>query len=349
MAQKKFKSDLFVTDEPEGYTGSKGGLANFLKPVGGDRAWKTIDVVFNYPWTTTPSLGRTEAPFVILHEFRLLDSALKNNIRYYATGAVQTTIGNVTDIQPQNDSTGSHPYYRDNNLKGYAGLFDFKHPTRFNYILPYFNETVNSVNSTWNALDIMDKIKGIAGDKVGGAVEDIVGAAGFVYEAGYPRVGIMDRPKLWNDSQFRSIEIKFPLFNTLDFSDIKKNWDLCYLLLYQNMFNKRDFVTAIPPVFYTVNVPGQFFSLAAYVSDLKIYNRGHIRRIDIDGSKKLRNIPDVFEISMTLTDMCMPSQNMQSILLSDSPVEVRTLGAITTSERNAATQTSQRLSQQEEN
>lgn len=344
MAATTFKSELFEAGEPEGYTGARGGLANFLRPPGGSNSWKTVDVVFKYPWTTTPLAGRTEAPFVILHEFRLLDSALKNNIRYYATGAVQTTVGNFT----QTDAKGVHPYFRDSNLKGYAGLFDFKHPTKFTYIFPYFNETFNGVSSTWNALDIMDKIKGLAGDKIGGGIEDIVKAAGFIYEAGYPRVGIMDRPKLWNESTPRSIEIKFPLFNTLDYSDIKKNWDLCFLLLYQNMFNKRDFVTAIPPVFYTVNVPGQFFSLAAYVSDLKIYNRGHIRRIDIDGSNKLRNIPDVFEISMTLTDMCMPSQNMQSILLSESPIDVRTINSLTGAERRASQDIKNRANQEGE-
>ena len=89
------------------------------------------------------------------------------------------------------------------------------------------------------------------------------------------------------------------------------------------MFNKRDFITAVPPVFYTAYIPGQFFSIAMYVSDLKIYNRGNIRMYPI--GSKWRNIPDVYEIDMTLTDMIMPSQNMLAQVLREAPVSVQLL------------------------
>ena len=206
-------------------------------------------------------------------------------------------------------------------MQGYAGLFDYENPSGFWYSFPYFSDTANEVQSSWSSLDILEKIKGIVGG--GGAVQKVIDVAMLGYEANYPRVGIMDRPKLWQESTPRSINIKFPLYNTINVSDIERNWELCYLLLYQNMFNKRDFITAIPPVFYTAYIPGQFFSIAMYVSDLKVYNRGNIRMYPVGG--KQRTIPDVYEIDMTLTDMIMPSQNMLAQVLRDTPVSVQNL------------------------
>lgn len=284
-----------------------GGLAKFLVPNGKP----VVDVVQNYSWTSTRRdlKAREETPYIVLTEFRLLTSSLINSAKYFLTGAQQQV---------------SNSPAAEKTMSGYKGLIDFNFPTGFSYVFPYFNDVANEVQSSWTTLDAvekgMDALGVVKGAREG--AELFLNAARTAYEANFPRVGVMDRPKLWEQSTPRSINIKFPLFNTREFKDIKNNWELCYLLLYQNMFNKRDFVTAIPPVFYTVYAPGQYYTIAAYVSDLKIYNRGNIRRLKIDSGEP-RNIPDVFEIDMTLTDMVMPSQNMLSrIMNNEAPVRV---------------------------
>lgn len=305
-------ADLWKTGTPKGLQQivqtDVGGLAEFLEPNGK----AGVDVVENYTWTLSKQdfEARKETPYAVLTEFRLLTSSLINSAKYFLTGAQQQVSNS-----PASEKT----------MSGYKGLFDFNHPTGFWYKFPYFNEIANEVQSSWTTLDAvekgMDALGVVKGAREG--AELFLNAARTAYEANFPRVGVMDRPKLWEQSTPRSINIKFPLFNTRKFSDIKKNWELCYLLLYQNMFNKRDFVTAIPPVFYTIDIPGQYFTIAAYVSDLKIYNRGNMRRIKID-SGNARNIPDVFEIDMTLTDMVMPSQNMLSRIMNNkNPVQVQ--------------------------
>jgi hypothetical protein len=305
-----YTSDLFKSEDPAGFStvGGPGGLAKFLVPQGTG----AVDVVFDYPWTLTKQTGRTETPFIVLTEFRLLQSALMNSARYFLTGLSQQALATKS-------------VYLD-RMRGYGGLFDFSNPTGFWYQIPYFSEVSNEVSSSWATLDILEKIKSAASNlglgDAGTLAEGALKVGMLAMEANYPRVGVADRPKLWEQSTPRNINIKFPLFNTADFNDIKKNWDLCYLLLYQNMFNKRDFITSIPPVFYTVSVPGQFFSIAMYVSDLKIYNRGNIRRMDIGG--KTVNIPDIYEVDISLTDMIMPSQNMLAELLNEQPVQVFT-------------------------
>jgi hypothetical protein len=318
---------LFESKPPtSGYlvTTNKGGLVDFLVPKGTG----AVDVINNYRWTLTQhndeQQAREETPKAILKEYRMLQSALVNSARYYAVGASQQLPGG------QQQSTGNQEPYitTEPGMQGYQGLFDYSNGTGFEYTFPYFNEVSNEVDSTWTTLDILEKIKGATNyvsPQIGEMVDLAAGAYMFGKEANYPRVGVMDRPKLWESSNFRTINIRFPLFNTYDFNDIKDNWDLCYLLMFQNMFNKRDFITAIPPVFYRVYIPGQFFSIAMYVSNLKIYNRGNIRNLDIDGTGKKRNIPDVYEIDMTLTDMVMPSQNMMRVLQNEDPVTVENI------------------------
>lgn len=328
MAATDFTSALFDSKPPtSGYlvTTNKGGLVDFLVPKGTG----AVDVVNSYRWTLTEhnddQKAREETPKVILKEYRMLQSALVNSARYYAVGASQQLPGNG-----EQQSTGNQEprITTEPGMQGYQGLFDYTNATGFEYTFPYFSEVSNEVDSTWTTLDILEKIKGATNyvsPKIGEVVDLATGAYMFGKEANYPRVGIMDRPKLWESSNFRSINIRFPLFNTYKFEDIKQNWDLCYLLMYQNMFNKRDFITAIPPVFYTAYIPGQFFSIAMYVSNLKIYNRGNIRNLAIDDTGKKRNIPDVFEIDMTLTDMVMPSQNMMKVLQNEDPVTVENI------------------------
>ena len=285
------------------------GLADFLQPAGTE----SIDVVNKFRWTLTEEQGRAETPQVFLDEYRILQSALVSSARYYTAGLSQQVI------------SSKNPYLKEKHMTGYAGFMDFENPTGFKYVFPYFADIGYDVTSSWSTLDILEKARNASS-----TVETLGKIGNFLYEAAYPRVGIMDRPKLWESSDFRSINIKFPLYNTVDTNDIQLNWELCYLLTYQNMFNKRDFITAIPPVFYTVYIPGQFFSIAMYVSDLKIYNRGNIRRISLDTDQQgltIRNIPDVYEIDITLTDMIMPSQNTFSAIWDEQPVVVSNLNS----------------------
>lgn len=334
MAEEtSYSSGLFKTGN------NAAGKAPFLEPGANGGG---VDVLYNYPWTLTPPSGRTETPYAVLTEFRVLRSALESSAAYYLNGvaqiaqdtgeAVVAAAGAVKNaVTGTQNGTGEPQAGTPDKtehlavMEGYRGLLDFKNPTNFWYQFPYFSDVANEVQSSWTALDILEKAKAaanIVSPALGKGADLAVGAFMLGREAKYPRVGIMDRPKLWQESTFRSINIKFPLFNTESVSDIQKNWDLCYLLLYQNMFNKKDFITGVPPVFYTVNIPGQFFSIGMYVSDLKIYNRGNFRNMLVGGHR--RNIPDVFEIDMTLTDMIMPSQNMLSVLLREKTVNVQT-------------------------
>ena len=130
---------------------------------------------------------------------------------------------------------------------------------------------------------------------------------------------VIDKPLIWTTSQPRNFVISFPLFNT-DFLDdnsgektITRNWELCYLLAYQNLYNKKNLFKGTPPVFYEIEVPGVHYTKAGYVNDLKILNIGNTRLLDLpigsNGERRSVNVPDAYFVVMSLIDFFMPSKN----------------------------------------
>lgn len=292
-----------------------------------------------------------EVPYVKLREYRVDESTIKTQLSYYLNGAGQTAFNTGTDLLDVAAGTtnaftdalaGGANYYFGTNFQGtnyqgpegnkdvnllapYENLFP-RNPTGNNYILPYFDDVNFEVNTPqWASLDTLEagakaleSGAGILGGEgaanvVGGLLRGGAAVGGAVLAAAYPKIGIMDRPKLWQSHDYRTIQIKFPLFNTVNADDWYKNRNLCWILVNQNLFTKRDFITGVPPVYYEVIVPGQHYSYAACVTNITIYNRGNMRKFkEADGSDAI--VPDAYEVSITLTDMVMPSRNLfQSI------------------------------------
>ena len=266
-----------------------------------------INVVQNYCWTLSKNLNNSadsmnEVPFVDLREYQIDESTITNQLKFYSE-AIKTAFAGGDLMAP------------------YEKLFPRK-PTNNSYKFPYFSETNFEINTpVWASLDTLEQgaksaesLAGVLGGKgfaeaVGGAIQGTAAVAGAALAFSYPKVGIMDRPRLWQSHDFRTISIKFPLFNIVKSDDWKKNRGLCWTLINSNLFYKRDFITGIPPVYYEVSIPGQHYSYASCVTNLTINNRGNMRRLqDSKGNDAI--VPDAYEISMTLTDMVMPSRNL---------------------------------------
>lgn len=136
-----------------------------------------------------------------------------------------------------------------------------------------------------------------------------------------PAVGLLDPPHLFQSSSPRQIQISFYLYNTHSTSSNKKdveqtiikNWELCYMLSYQNSVNKKNFFTGLCPVFYRVIIPGVHYSKASIITNLSISNVGNIRKLvlPIDGGSDTDvNVPDAYKIDINLQDVFMPSKNL---------------------------------------
>jgi hypothetical protein len=97
------------------------------------------------------------------------------------------------------------------------------------------------------------------------------------------------------------------------------------LVIQANVLNEKIILETVVEVIGIVSKEERslYNAIEVNVSDLKIYNRGNIRMYKV--KNKWRNVPDVYEIDMTLTDMIMPSQNMLSVILKESPINVQQL------------------------
>lgn len=304
------------TQKPAGYQSK--ATASIYRPAGTG----VVDVINDYTWTLTPPAGRKEIPSIILTEYQVNETTISRQYDFYTTGLGSGTFA-PTDI-----------------LSPYDSLFPKDQPTDFNYKFPFYSDVNFEVNTPqWASLDTLEAAKGAAIDAgtflggqlgatiVGKTTELLTGLVGAGLAANYPKVGIMDRPKLWQSHDFRTYTIKCPLYNTVNTDPNGQEWvknrELCELLINQNLYNKLTFITGIPPVFYEVLIPGQHYSPAACVTNLVIYNRGNMRqftiRPDTDsqgrpipyaGDNYEYNVPDVYEINMTLTDLVIPSKNL---------------------------------------
>jgi hypothetical protein len=277
----------------------------------------TVNVVKNYRWTLSPK-EIDEVPYIYLEEYKVDESTIQTQLKYYTQGGADFLTGNTSKMSP------------------YENLFPRNGDPVNTYIFPYFTDVNYELNTPeWQSLDTLEQgskfLEGAAG-VLGGdaaakftqtAIQGLFQTAGAALAYSYPKVGIMDRPKLWQSHQFRTINIKFPLFNTYGPSDWKKNRELCWTLVNQNLFTKRNIAVGYPPNYYEVYIPGQHYSYAASVTNLIINNRGNTRTLKNEAGQSFI-VPDVYEINMTLTDMVMPSRNQyQEIQEKEQRVTVR--------------------------
>ena len=336
-----------IKTKPLGYN-TPGKLASELIPI---NPGVPIDIIRDFSWTLTPLNEKTVAnvPVIYLNEYYQIESQLNQALLPYGGGGLPKIGDGLTDKYNFINALSQYTTIDSKNVNSsdlYKGLFDHLHPG-FKYVFPNFSKTFYDIGNTWERTDILDTLLSLS-EQVGGMATKglgaIVGAMGkaaesstklldlinklprqlktlelFNLASSNPTVGLMDPPSIWQSSDKRNITFEFPLYNINVFKDstptdtIAKNWELCYLLTYQNLVNKKNFYTGIPPVFYEVIIPGIHYCKASYMSNISITNVGNIRnlKLDVNGNTNVSvNVPDAYMISITLTDLLMPSKNL---------------------------------------
>ena len=282
----------------ETINGGQGSLAPKAVPDPALGGSNMFNIVKSFPWTLTPLAGRDEVPYVRLTEYKCNESEIKRQASFY---------------------TGKAFFGQEKKptLELYKEIFSHYDPTGFSYWFPYFSDSNFQLSTpNWQKLDGAGKqIKGLVsgavdmafGDKWGKTADGALDFGEQLIEKSaqmeYPSVGILDRPRVFHEHSERQITISFPLYNTKDPGDVDKNYALLQLLMSQNLFNKRDYITGVPPVFYDVYIPGQYYCWASAMTDISIKNLGNVRLINE------RIVPDAYQVSLTLSEMTMPSKN----------------------------------------
>jgi len=173
-------------------------------------------------------------------------------------------------------------------LKPYYGLYGAS-PTGFNYYFPYFHTDWKQVGSKWDSLESGNTLQTKTG-LIQDMVDTFFGTDGVTQEL-QSLVNLnpntlgtyIERPQVYsyNASEGSTVNFTTTLLNTDNVDDVVRNWQLCFLLSYQNLPNKQNKVTLEPPVIYEIEIPGLFYSPYAYISKIRITNRGATRLMEL--------------------------------------------------------------------
>jgi hypothetical protein len=247
----------------------------------------------------------------------LLGSISNFGSNLLGSGAVQLFTGrNTNDFFSQTtaSSMGS------DILAPYEGLY-ITEDTKFTYRMPYFENMQNAVTNAFNDDDQ------ILSRKSFGLSKFIAGAASLAENLSYTLAGTInitepgiyiEKPKFYNfASSGDVITFSFPLINTgwATFEDVQKNWQLIFMLIYQNRANRKSRDLIDPPCLYEVSIPGIKYMPYAFIKSLGVQFMGARRAYSMNvpslkGFTRIKTIiPDAYMVTISLQGLVAETQN----------------------------------------
>lgn len=195
------------------------------------------------------------------------------------------------------------------NLKSLEGIY-FTKPTGFHYRLPLYDAP-----STDTAKFGDGNTSGIIGTVVeaGQAIVDNISKA-----VNFAQPGVfIEKPQYFQGAEGRTESVQFPLSNTVRrgaVSPIQQNYELLWLLAFQNKPYKTSFSRTPPPKIYSISVPGQYSMPYAFISGMSVEFVGTVRKTKVavpsgngkDGiSSKVitTNVPEAYQVKLEFTSL----------------------------------------------
>jgi len=296
----------------------------------------SIDVYNTFDWTASPINNAgfaniTKPPFAKLTEYRLDDRAVINSILYYVQAAgdqigaiagvvapsVAGTIKNLADTvrdgvlgatgvdvnKEKIEEASASPW-----ITPYEGLYLMK-PTQFTYFLPYFeNDAFAPARSSYSEMSY----PGVS--IIRGARDTTTEMSRIVSPGQY-----IESPKLFtlSDGNSPSLEINFPLLNTISFESAVRNYQFLWLLMFQNTPQRVTKSVVEMPRMYDVQIPGVAFLKYAYIESMVVNFIGVRRRVIIPMPACPNNppeveviMPDAYSVKLTVKSLVMNANNM---------------------------------------
>jgi TATA-box binding protein (TBP) (component of TFIID and TFIIIB) len=321
-----------------------------------------VDVVNNYDWKVSPNSNIVEQPYIILREYRIHKSPLLAQLSYTVKAGVENLGGGIkgvlaalapegsenkalqgiegllnflgdgaekvsdfitTSLDTIETSVGVGAVEEDlsGNLKPFQGLYYLK-KTNFTYKLPYFSGKMIERGSSWS-----DQYSGSS--DITSLIQDGIN---FIASkgSGIPILGPFAEPGLYIEraKYFQPmpgqdpITVKFPLLNTLNSESIQKNFNLIWLLCFQNSSMRRNKTDVFPPCIYRVLIPGVRFMLYASIQNITIEYVGTRRRMPIvhpaTGETIDTAIPEAYNVEITINSLTTECGNFLLESLTDN-------------------------------
>ena len=248
----------------------------------------------------------------------------------------------------------------DESLNPYRNLYTTE-KTGWGYVLPYLGAgNMTDITNTFSQSDFKtrfltpwDKASQDLKDpkseknKTPGSILGSAFAASNSFVGGAAGAIRAENPQSFTGTSSESIKVVFYLLNTINSEDIRKNYEFCYLLTYQNLPNRRSINVLDSPPLYRAKVDGYKTLPICYMNDLKIENVGAVRLVDIgktsdknvfnsvlrgaeENSNTVKIIPEAYKISFTLQSVFMNSQNM--FVFAANPQGIVTTNVVTTAD-----------------
>lgn len=313
-----------------GKTASYGGndvfarrISKATSSVGG-----MIDVYNSFDWSTSPyplwdNTLKDLIPFARIKEMHLKDDAIYNALKYYTTTVLQTgntTIQNmlkkIADALGINSQQTSQSNSTTKNwMTPYDGLYSTDTKDCFTFTFPYFdNKAMNNVVGNYEDISTPTGGFNIAKTISNTAEEASNVSRLFVAPGQY-----IEKPKLFSAATAGnpSITVSFPLLNTLNFASAVKNFQLLWLLIFQNTPQRLTKTIINFPSLYEVHVPGVTFMNYAHMSNMQVDFIGNRRMVEVDmppGPDLPARIkvvmPDAYNVTMTFTSLVVNANNL---------------------------------------
>lgn len=239
------------------------------------------DVVNNLSWSVSNStLARKECPIIQFTEYQQTVAAFTQSLNFLALQGSK----NLKDGDTANEAITK------TNDDPYKGLYTGD-PTGNFYTFPFYNQYHHETTNSWG--ENRGNLQGVV-DK----------GLDYLRKFYLPTAG-MEVAQQWQGSTASIFTFSFYLLNTVDPKvDIPKNVAFVTALVHNNLLDRKNIFAGAPPVIYSYSIPGIRTSPAAVLSNVTIRNIGQINMI---GGQ---NIPDAYEVLLTVTDLIKESRQI---------------------------------------
>lgn len=198
-------------------------------------------------------------------------------------------------------------------LKSYIGIY-LTEATGFQYALPYFGDVSYNVANNWQS-DIQVKPFLDPTAKAKDWIDQAAATLNILQPGTY-----VERPKYFHyPTEGDSITVRFPLINTTqkngDIVPYQQNYELIWLLAFQNKPYRTSFSRILPPKIYTLSIPGMKFFPYCYIRDMSVNFLGTRRKLDVNlpipsNTVIQAPIPEAYDISITFTSLLADTGNL---------------------------------------
>lgn len=274
----------------------------------------------------------------------ITSSAVGKSITDFTQTAADTTLNAIRNQLPKLPGSKFNEALIGPALSPYDGLYQVE-PTGFRYIMPYFEDKHYDINNKF-----VDNFTGFLGSetetmkyapnvfKMGTELIRKVSESFLSYTPGaYSAPSTyVEVPQYFASGDYETVTVKFDLLNTFNKDDLQKNYDLLFLLAFQNLPYREDIVRISPPKIYTLYIPGQMYLPFCNIKSIKVDYVGNRRILNLkkysyqtDGVNSTDQsviVPDCYRVSIEFISMVKPAANFMIVPQINSTV----VGADTT-------------------